>query len=871
MALNRITESLQGKPDNYILPFFWQHGEPDEIILEEVHAIYNSGIRSMCIESRDYDGFASDEWFHTLDIIFAECEKLGMTAWLLDDSSFPTGGANGGFRNHPDLAACGIGEQHVDVTGPVKGGAVHVDWFNDKDDELIAILACERVLYDEALTGKVIDITNNVHGDMVYFDLPKGCYRIMFIYKTRSGMAEWGRRYADMLNEASIDILIKEVYEKHYQRYKKYFGNVFQGFFSDEPCLCNNTKHSYIPDFGIKYCHFPWRSEFLAELSEKVGGDFREYLPSFWFDMGDKTAKARFEYMDLISKRYSKAFTWKLGNWCRDHGVMYIGHVIEDMDQHAKTGGGDGHFFRALDGQDMAGIDTVLGQNIPGQTDHITRVPCSYDVSDPDMFSFTLPKLASSHAHVQPLKKGRAMCEIYGAYSWQEGLKMMKWMTDLMLVSGINHYVPHAFSPRFPEWDCPPHMYARGSNPEFKKFRILMDYTNRMCHLLNGGIHVPSAAVLYHAEAEWASKNFMVCDKVARLLTENQLDYDIISADYLKTAEISRRKFKINGETYPCLIVPESKYLPLETLKAIYELSNHDIYVIYANSFPKGASDAPDADISLYVTPSDRLHALSMSEIVLHLRSNCKTDVIPTTYSPYLRYYHYDHGETKLYMFSNTNIHEDVSTDLVMKNFDFIGDYAIYDVLENKITKHHTDTDTIHVELKPYNSLVYIFGELPADIPTYVDHSHTDTIVLDENYSVSTVKEEKYPDFKHYKNITKLVNMMSKDEQPRFSGHYLYEKTFDFNGFDSENKYVLDLGYVGECATLYLNDVKCGDKMAPPYEFDITSALKNGENKLAVEVTTHYGYELHDMRTKYFLIEPAGLVGEVTLKTYKKN
>lgn len=81
---------------------------------------------------------------------------------------------------------------------------------------------------------------------------------------------------------------------------------------------------------------------------------------------------------------------------------------------------------------------------------------------------------------------------------------MMKWLMDFLLVRGVNHFVPHAFSVDYPDPDCPPHFYADGNNPQFPAFSELMRYTNRASHLLSGGEQVTDAAILYHAEAEWA-------------------------------------------------------------------------------------------------------------------------------------------------------------------------------------------------------------------------------------------------------------------------------------------------------------------------------------------------------------------------------
>ena len=110
----------------------------------------------------------------------------------------------------------------------------------------------------------------------------------------------------------------------------------------------------------------------------------------------------------------------------------------------------------------MAGIDVVLHQIIPGLAEYINAASVGYQIADPEFFHYTLAKLGASHAHLQGLKQGRAMCEIYGAYGWAEGLKTMKWLTDHMLVRGINFFVPHAFSPKFPDPDCPPYFMAAG-------------------------------------------------------------------------------------------------------------------------------------------------------------------------------------------------------------------------------------------------------------------------------------------------------------------------------------------------------------------------------------------------------------------------
>ena len=82
----------------------------------------------------------------------------------------------------------------------------------------------------------------------------------------------------------------------------------------------------------------------------------------------------------------------------------------------------------------------------------------------------------------------------------------MKWLTNHMLVRGINEFTPHAFSMKYPDPDCPPHFYAGGNNPGFECFTWLMQYMNRSAHFLSSGTHLADAAILYHGESEWCGE-----------------------------------------------------------------------------------------------------------------------------------------------------------------------------------------------------------------------------------------------------------------------------------------------------------------------------------------------------------------------------
>ena len=50
MENDRLQQVLQGKEDNYLLPFFWLHGEKQEVVEEYIEKMYACGCRAFCVE-----------------------------------------------------------------------------------------------------------------------------------------------------------------------------------------------------------------------------------------------------------------------------------------------------------------------------------------------------------------------------------------------------------------------------------------------------------------------------------------------------------------------------------------------------------------------------------------------------------------------------------------------------------------------------------------------------------------------------------------------------------------------------------------------------------------------------------------------------
>lgn len=513
---------------------------------------------------------------------------------------------------------------------------------------------------------------------------------------------------------------------------------------------------------------------------------------------------------------------------------MYIGHVIEDNGAHRATGNGVGHYFRAMEGQHMSGVDVVLHQILPGLTEVANTGEVCYREMDNKMFHYVLGKLASSAAHVEPKKCGRAMCEIFGAFGWAEDTELMKFLCDHMLVRGINYFVPHAFSPKENDTDCPPNFYNSGKNPQYKYFGMLMSYLNRMCSLTDGATHVPTCAVVYDAEASWATKDFVENKDICKLLYDAQLDYDIIPFDKLES--IDNGGF-INGEYYPVILLPYSAYYSDTNLKKLERLKRPIICV------GEKCIDGFDT-----VEPS------RLVEYMQQYR-----DISADGDTKYLRYSHYDRGGTQCYMLSNEGV-KATDTTLSIRGFSG-GYYTVWDAFENKAQSYYSETGKMSLTLYP-NNLVVLFLNInfTNGKAIYLNAPDKEVYSPKLNWEIEVCKELELPSYKPYKATDCLKNITAPEEMPDFTGNIRYTASVNL---EASLHTVIDLGRVGQTAEVKINGKHVGTRIFAPYRFDISEAVRSGENTVEITVANTCVHAQRDRFSRFLLIKPSGLLGPV--------
>ena len=847
-----------GRPTDRIMPFLWLHGEEEALIREGMARIFDSGIGAVCVESRPHPDFLGEKWWRDLDVVLDEAKNRHMKVWVLDDAHFPTGSCNGLITDDSPYGKVYLTHVRTDVAGPLTGNAFMV--YLEPGERLLGVVMGRLDRRDPEALSEVRDITERVREGKVYADIPAGDWSVMVLKTTRRGSGR--KNYINTIDRGAVRFFIDTVYEPHYAHCGAEFGGVFAGFFSDEPEIGNGAaEHGHHLRAGQPDIVLPWCSELEDTLRSAWKGRWAESLASLFARVGGEalSARNRMDFTDAVSRLYGKNFCGQIGDWCRGHGVEYIGHVIEDDGRHAQLGLGTAHYFRALWGQDMAGIDVVLQQLRPGLDDFCFHSVGGVNTYNGEFFHYGLAKLAASLAKLDPGKKGRALCEVFGAYGWAEGLKTMKWILDHMLVNGVNHFVPHAFTMKpFPDPDCPPHFYARGHNPQYPYFRLLMEYAGRVGSLISGGTSRVSAAVLYTAEQEWAG-HVIQFEKAVKELSRGQIESCVVPTDALIKAPMENGVLRLNdGDTVPALVVCSGEWIGGAAADAVLRAHEAGIHVyVFGGPAPKILR----TDGSVDEFPPQVLRVAEEGCLADALRKDGHFEISMDREEKWLRYYHYVREKTDLLLFFNESPAEEIDGVLTISGR--AGSAVWYDPwTEESILC--PEGEPLKLTLSPYEMKILVLdrgkGAVPPALPAR-EYASKQTISA-EGWRISLREAGRQTETLPPQKC--LGDLGRQELYPRFSGVICYEKVFTWqHGHAAGAK--LSLGEAYETAQVFINGKDAGVRLAPPYDFSATGLMRPGCNHLKILVTNTLVHRQRDPLSMTLPMEPSGLIGPVTI------
>ncbi|WP_281885576.1 glycosyl hydrolase [Paenibacillus sp. YYML68] len=882
---NLKAQFTSASPPRSLFPLLWLHGDPREteaVIRQEIAAMDEGGCGGFIIESRPHCDYLGEGWWRDLDICLDEAQKRGMKVWIFDEEYYPSGIAGGKvLQRMPE------GRMKVLVRDTRRWNASEAAFHKTDYNDMDTICKCVCVPETDGKPQWTRSVRFDEVDDLLSWQSTERNEPASWLIHVIGLKPSWsGRMFdkmVDYIDPQITDCFIAITYEETKARFGHLFGTVIQGFFGDETSFENFASYDVL--FGEDTPCMPWTRSMREAFFEMKGYDLFDELEWLWYEHADgRDARVRFDFMDVITRLFSQHFFAKIQAWCHAEGVSFIGHVVEDNQAHMHHGYGVGHYFRTTRHFDMGGYDFVLRQvdseqKLEPYVENYPQFSQYREASNPDFFQYTLGKLAQSQAHLE-IGTDLVMCENFGAYGWDLGLREMKWLTDWMTARGTNWYVPHAFSPIFPDDDCPPHFYAGGRNPQWSFFRKWADYANRSCLMLKEAEHVSRIAVLYPAESHWAGDETLL-DQVAKVLMQQQYDFDILSMDLLMDRErchLVEGKLCIAQHQFSCILLPGIETVPLEVLERLLEFRDSGGLLLEVElSLKKDCRGRHDLIQSRLASINEREGPISLSSLTDRLNQHSGLRSLQLGHSfPELRYCHYQREGLDMFFLNNESVQLIFEDEVI---FCASGTPELWDAMSGTVIplsgyEQREGNTAIPMRLAPYEAIFVVFHSDGGDglevrsSSTSLEHRSeaynyplTDWSSIHSSSSVAPLHDGH--------SLPAPGNWMEQDGFESFSGTITYACSFTLDTsvlerIDQSHARV-DLGEVHETAVLSINSYQLPSKICPPYAWEVPrDFFQEGTNTLVLEVTNTLGASVRSTFNRK-TPAPSGWIGPAML------
>ena len=539
------------------VPFwFWNSRiDPDEIE-RQVRLMHEAGLGGFFMHARfgletEYMG---EEWMLCVKRAVNAAYELGIYAWLYDEYPFPSGVGGLKVTHNPDYC-----NKFIDLAEAAVNGPKDIDLQLPEGNPILACLTrTDPIDHFEILTPA---------NSRAKWHIPEGEWRItVFIERTLQDPRGnvFGPNYLNSdMTQAFLDVLDGYTVSPEI---KDHLGKTIPGIFTDEPCILswhqNHTNYPSRRDGRI----VAWSSNMPEHLGS-MGYDWRQVVPSLFYDTGENSSELRFAYRKAVADEYIENFFVPYKRWCDRNNLKLTGHLLLEEGLYTNTIF-QGDFVRDLSYFDIPGTDH-LGIGCEAKYGGWGNLP---------LMSTNIQgqKLVSSIAHIYG--KEAVLSESFGVSGWGLSMADMKRIVDWQYRLGINFLCPHAFyysMEGFRKHDSPPSQFFQATY--WKYYRYFSDYVARLSLLMRAGRHVAQAAIFYPHDNFWSAFKAGQEGEIDRCLEDNfdfyasnllkcHVDYDIVTEDLIK---------KISGitwtgeEQYELIVIPAIRSISESMLEII--------------------------------------------------------------------------------------------------------------------------------------------------------------------------------------------------------------------------------------------------------------------------------------------------------------
>ena len=632
---------------------------------------------------------------------------------------------------------------------------------------------------------------------------------------------------------------------------------------------------------------------FMEEFKNRRGYDLAKYLHVLAGDCTDEEViiRVRSDYRETTSDLVLESFIHPMKKWANSHKSLLRNQAT----------GSPGNIL------DIYAASDIPETEIYGLRDNTFQ---------PGIVAIFTNKFASSAAHTSGKKLVSSESFTWLNEHWNESISDMVRGTNRLFLSGVNHMVFHGtcYSPEdaeWPGWTFYATTQMNGRNPLWREMNTLFKYIERSQSILQNAIPQNNVLVYwpfydvavkeydinhytnidYGDDGPWF-KDFSVA-KLSEELMRGGYTFDYISDKQLLNCSISNNKIITSGGAeYKTIVIPKTKYIPVETMLQLQKLLNDGIKIYFDESLPESVPGMFELSIR-----EQKLEEIKNSipeenwvGNAIELLSKSGVEREKSLSENGFHYLTMKMNNENWYMVFNSStkfIDEWIELNYVAKSYVFLNP------MDGDISKARKKGNSIRIQLEPERTVFIKCSTKNVDAPQF-DYVNSQNEVDEITGDWRIHFTEGGPVYPQDIITNKLDSWTSFDsiETKRFAGTAQYRIEFDW---DKElNSAELNLGVVKNCARVKLNEKEYVSLLGPTYKLKVDN-LKQGKNILQVEVTNVAANRIRDLELRgedwnqghisnssknriifyrsctpsEWKIREAGLLGPVTIKAFE--
>jgi hypothetical protein len=565
-------------PANYRgAPFWaWNNRLNLEQLLRQMRTFQQMGMGGFHIHARTglATPYLGDEFMTMVRRCVDAAKAQGLYVWLYDEDRWPSGAAGGLVTRDPRYRA-----RHLLLTvRPYHG--------QPASPQFTSLVQGQRNENGTLLARYQVVLR---HGYLITYrrlavdEPPPADGTVWYAYAETAIPSPWfnNQTYIDTLNPAAIAAFIAATHERYRAVVGDEFGRTIPAIFTDEPQFTHKRGLQYAED--TTDIILPFTDDLFETYAAAYQERLEDTLPEVVWNLPDGRASlTRYRYHDHICERFTSATVDQLGAWCREHGLLLTGHMMEEPTLQSQTAA-LGEAMRAYRSFQLPGIDMLC-----------------------DWQELNTAKQAQSAAR-QYGRPGVAS-ELYGVTNWAFDFVGHKAQGDWQAALGVTVRVPHLTWTSMAgeaKRDYPASIGYQ--SPWHHRYALIEDHFARLNTVLTRGTPIVHVGVIHPIESFWlcfgpqdqsaaeCAERETAFAQLTEWLLFGQIDFDFIAESLLPDlcpAQASA-PLKVGQCAYALIIVPSLRTIRATTLERLEAFHAAGGRLIFAGEIPSLVDAVP--------------------------------------------------------------------------------------------------------------------------------------------------------------------------------------------------------------------------------------------------------------------------------------